>query len=472
MAYSNPVPGGRLGRTDQGVDVTAPPGTPVYAIADETLGGVIPNWYKGQPFYWFQEKTTGIINFVAEQFSSTLKVGQSVRAGQQIGTVAPSGTGLELGFARNLSAAKGGHPTPGYQEGQPTALGGRYRKQVFGNGSSPRSIVVAASVFGGPRDPSTGSTGYKGDDLRKHPDSFAELSKNPNSLDFSALGNLPYMAPITVTDIATGRSVTLYKRDVGAGGRGVGNHPRAVDIWYQAAQQIGLSGVGLVRVSFGSNAGNTVNSGPGVTRPGGDSTSGGSSSDITQVLSDWTDAQNASGGMDAGSGNQFASFNPLDPLSGIPGVPSILPNPLHFFKSVSGSINSAVDFLKLLAWIINPVNILRMVEFLVGLALMAFGFQAMLQAYGERREGFITSEGALSRSGLGRVSREVASAVSAANPEARAAKAAKGAKGSSGRRRIRPEAAPHRTRRQALRLRYEREKQVSKRRQAARRAGG
>lgn len=457
--YVNPVPRQRLGRTDQGVDIAAPPGTPVLAIADERLLGILPNWFKGQPFYYFQELGSGVINYVAEQFRSNLKVGQTVRAGQQIGTVAQSGTGLELGFAKNRTAAAAGHPTPTYTEGQVTALGQRYRAQVFGGKGgyvAPRSTIVAASVYGGPGDPSSGSRGYRGDDLTKHPNTFAELSKNPSSLDFSALGNLPYMTPVTVTDISTGRSVTVYKRDVGAGGAGLSGHPRSIDIWYKAAQQIGLTGVGLVRISVG-NAGGVAGGpfpvtlpggGSPITRPGGQGVGQGAGPDVTQVLSDWTDSQNAP-----------------PPTSG----DSL--NPFNLFRDLSGAVNGVGDFLKLLAWIINPVNILRMVEFLVGLTLMSFGFQAMLQAYGEGKEGFVTSEGSLSRSGLGRVSREVAHAArTAGGPEARAATAgASTARKST--RRLRPEAAPHRTRRQALRLRYEREKKVSQRRASERRKG-
>src|SRR4051812_48443400 len=96
--YVNPVPGQPLGRTDQGVDIAAPPGTPVYAITDETLEGILPNWFRGQPFYYFRQ-ANGMYNYVAEQFRSNLRVGQRVRAGERIGEVAPSGTGLELGFA-------------------------------------------------------------------------------------------------------------------------------------------------------------------------------------------------------------------------------------------------------------------------------------------------------------------------------------------------------------------------------------
>lgn len=450
--YVNPVPGQALGRTDQGVDIAAPPGTPVRAIAAERLIGVVPNWFKGQPFYYFQELGSNVINYVAEQFRSNLKVGQVVQQGDIIGRVAPTGTGLELGFAQDRLAAASGHPTPGYIEGQQTALGRRYRSQVFGGKSggyvAPRSIVVAASVFGGPGDPATGSTGYRGDNLKSHPDSFAELSKNPSALDFSALGNLPYMQPVTVTDLKTGKSVTLYKRDVGAGGGGLGGHPRAIDIWYKAAQQIGLRGTGLVRITFAG--GGATSPSYGMTRPGGETPG---QSDVTQVLDSW-----AKGGPSASSGD--------DSLFGF------IPNPLDLFRGLSGSVNSVSDFLKILAWVINPVNILRMVELVVGLVLMGFGFQAMMQAYGERREGFITSENPLSRSGLGRVSREVAHAATTTATKGKPSGKSSTAKGTAAGRRIRPEAAPHRTRRQALRLRYEREKSVSQRRAQARRQGG
>lgn len=218
-----------------------------------------------------------------------------------------------------------------------------------------------------------------------------------------------------------------------------------------------------------SNGANSNASATGRVRPGGDTGSGagsGGGGDITQVLSDWSNSQSAAGADTQGgtvdpSGNSDVSLiTGLNPFKGPFGIP-LLPNPLDFFKNVSGSVNSVVDFLKLLAWIINPVNILRAVEFLVGLALMTFGFQAMLQAYGERKEGFSTSENPISRSGLGRISRELVSAT----PQARAAKA------TYAKRRIRPQAAPHRTRRQALRLRYDREKQVSQRRAIARRQG-
>lgn len=142
MSYSNPVPGGKVGRTDQGVDISAAPGTPVYAITNETLVGIIRNWYSGQPFYWFKQAGSNVYNYVAEQFTSNLRIGQGVKAGQQIGSVAPSGTGLELGFATS-SGQTLARATTGYTEGQATPAGQSYRSQVIQGGSGNPTTDLA-----------------------------------------------------------------------------------------------------------------------------------------------------------------------------------------------------------------------------------------------------------------------------------------------------------------------------------------
>lgn len=100
--------------------------------------------------------------------------------------------------------------------------------------------AVGASFYGGPSDPSSGVTGYKGDNLPKHPDSYAELNMG------HALGGLPYLTPLQVS--YNGRSTVLKKRDIGAGGGAVSGHPRAIDLWYEAANALGFSGLGVVDV--------------------------------------------------------------------------------------------------------------------------------------------------------------------------------------------------------------------------------
>ena len=75
--------------------------------------------------------------------------------------------------------------------------------------------IVAATVF-------TAHTGAWGDDLTVSTDSYAELSPGiPGSRvtkqNATMLGGLPYLTPLQVTNPHNGRSVILYKRDIGAG---------------------------------------------------------------------------------------------------------------------------------------------------------------------------------------------------------------------------------------------------------------
>jgi hypothetical protein len=133
-------------------------------------------------------------------------------------------------------------------------------------------------------------------------------------------------------------------------------------------------------------------------------------------------------------------------------VMGFLFNPFTAVSDLVSGISDVGSFLKFLGWLINPANILRMVEFLVGLALMAFGIQAAVQGRGESREGYETGEAAISRSGLGRVSRELAAATVTHKRPAK------------------PATAPHKVRRTALRVRYEREQKVADKRTAQRRS--
>jgi hypothetical protein len=119
-----------------------------------------------------------------------------------------------------------------------------------------RSYLVGASEYGGPSDPSSGSYGSipnPGESyLPAHPDSFAELSllsSNParqgsfTFADANALSNLPYLTALRVTH--GGRELLLYKRDVGYGqgpGQFIANgQPYRLDVWWQAAQTLGVS---------------------------------------------------------------------------------------------------------------------------------------------------------------------------------------------------------------------------------------
>src|ERR1700744_3563022 len=85
---------------------------------------------------------------------------------------------------------------------------------------------VAATLYGGPGDPVSGSVGSSGVNLYQHPDSYAELGGTTFETA-TALGGLPYETPLRIT---FGRhSVIAYKRDIGFGGPPVDRLPRGID---------------------------------------------------------------------------------------------------------------------------------------------------------------------------------------------------------------------------------------------------
>jgi hypothetical protein len=119
-----------------------------------------------------------------------------------------------------------------------------------------RWYEVGATEYGGPGDPSSGDYGSipnPGESyLPAHPDSFAELSVldiNPANggmftfQDANALSNLPYLTALRV--VHAGRESVLFKRDTGYGqgpGQLIGNgQPYRLDVWWQTAQQLGVS---------------------------------------------------------------------------------------------------------------------------------------------------------------------------------------------------------------------------------------
>lgn len=120
-------------------------------------------------------------------------------------------------------------------------------------------VRVGATMYDG----STGSiSGHPGqENLRAHPDSYAELSTlavnpYPNFTfdDADALGRLPYMTPLRVS--RGGRSMILYKRDIGFGqGRNtLEGHAARIDIYRPSAEKLGVS-YSLVNISLAPLAG-------------------------------------------------------------------------------------------------------------------------------------------------------------------------------------------------------------------------
>ena len=111
--------------------------------------------------------------------------------------------------------------------------------------------IVAATSF-------TDRTGAWGDNVLISHDSYAELSPGiagprVTRQNSTMLGGLPYMTPLHVTNPKTGRSVILYKRDIGSGqplSSTLDGYHYRIDLTAWAEQQLGLSGSGLVQLTW------------------------------------------------------------------------------------------------------------------------------------------------------------------------------------------------------------------------------
>lgn len=130
-------------------------------------------------------------------------------------------------------------------------------------------------------------------DLNAHPDTFAELSLEPSNKanecsgcfhfqDANALGVLPYMTGLRVA--RGGRSVLLYKRDVGYG-QGPSEHTAEgfeyrIDLWGPAAQALGVSKDQVdIQLAPKSGAGQVLEATPGAAVAGEPAPSGEGSSE-------------------------------------------------------------------------------------------------------------------------------------------------------------------------------------------------
>ncbi len=135
--YTNPLPGATWERTDQGVDASLSNGSPIHAIGDSKVVAIRPNWYRGQPYVQFQflnGPSAGKFYYIAEAINPSVRPGQTVRAGQVVGTYNSGGTGLELGWGTSGSQTLA-QATTGYTEGQQTPAGKSFRNFLNGLGA-------------------------------------------------------------------------------------------------------------------------------------------------------------------------------------------------------------------------------------------------------------------------------------------------------------------------------------------------
>jgi hypothetical protein len=98
---------------------------------------------------------------------------------------------------------------------------------------------VAATLYGGPGDPVSGSVGSSGVNLYQHPDSYAELG-GTTFQTATALGGLPYETPLRIT--YGHHSVIAYKRDIGLGGGPIDGLPRDIDLWFELGEALRIPG--------------------------------------------------------------------------------------------------------------------------------------------------------------------------------------------------------------------------------------
>ena len=125
--YVNPLGGDWYvaGRTDMGVDFCLNPGEPIRAVGDGVVVGISPNWFRNQPYLWYQlvdGPYAGSYVYVAEQVRGLPKIGTQLTAGQPLAYFKKHGTCIEMGWSA-FDGATLAQATTGYYEGQITKAG-------------------------------------------------------------------------------------------------------------------------------------------------------------------------------------------------------------------------------------------------------------------------------------------------------------------------------------------------------------
>jgi TP901 family phage tail tape measure protein len=215
-----------------------------------------------------------------------------------------------------------------------SAFGTRLSREV-GNETRPHSTayatggrvqntkgsLVTASDF---NDPVTASG-------RSHIPGFAELSNPPGSLNFSALGHLPMGTNISVTYPPwTGKTITIPKIDVGAGGSAIPPATvRGVDLTLEAAAELpgfpGLANVSINIGGLGSGAGGGMGAivptlkaphvgGAGVMQQVGQ----GVVNKVTAAANTYLQAHAPAGGMAGGGISMLKGGRYVAPPTGVP----------------------------------------------------------------------------------------------------------------------------------------------------------
>jgi hypothetical protein len=130
--YVNPFPKDvQIGRVDMGIDADMRPGDAIVAPGRSRVLGIMPNWYRGQPYIGLQlldGPMKGRNYYLAEQIDPAVRPGQVIGQGQPIAHYASSGTGIEMGWAGGNWQQTLAQATSGYSEGQVTPAGADFEK--------------------------------------------------------------------------------------------------------------------------------------------------------------------------------------------------------------------------------------------------------------------------------------------------------------------------------------------------------
>jgi hypothetical protein len=148
--YRNPFAGDTYytGRTDMGVDLCLTRGEPIRAVGDGVVVGVIPNWFEGEPYIWYQLTNgpdAGRYVYVAEQITHLARIGQVLKAGQPVARYAASGTCIETGWS-SYDGWTMAQVTTGYTEGEVTVSGVAFAHFLMSVGvQGPFELVPSAA---------------------------------------------------------------------------------------------------------------------------------------------------------------------------------------------------------------------------------------------------------------------------------------------------------------------------------------
>jgi hypothetical protein len=170
-----------VGRTDMGVDLCLQAGAPIRAVGSGVVMGIIPNWYEGQPYIWYELTSgpdAGRFVYVAEEINHLARAGQKVSAGQTIARFAPRGTCIETGW----SAAGGetlAQATTGYKEGQVTVAGVSFARFLMSLGVTG-SFELTPTGTSSSRHKATTSASSKST-TKKTSKSTTKSTKKPSS---------------------------------------------------------------------------------------------------------------------------------------------------------------------------------------------------------------------------------------------------------------------------------------------------